>query len=422
MATFASGGRCISRPFAQALLNTLRQQTRPTSRRFLLTASCADPANGLGEEQRQIQKMALDFAAKELAPNMQEWDEKEIFPVETMRKAAQLGFGAVYCDEKFGGTGLSRLDASVIFEALATGCCSTTAYISIHNMCAWMVDHFGNDELRSQWVPRLASMDTFSSYCLTEPGAGSDAASLSTTARKDGSHYVINGSKAFISGGGESDLYVVMCRTGQAGPAGVSCILVEKGTPGLSFAKKEKKLGWNSHPARIVNFDDCRVPVTNLVGEEGQGFSIAMKGLNGGRINVASSSLGAAYAALEQARDYMKIRKQFGKSLENFQYLQFRLAEMATQLVASRLIVRNAAVALDSQDPNAVALCSMAKLFATEECFKICNSAMQIFGGYGYLKDYPVQQYMRDCRVHCILEGTNEIMRMLVSRDLLTER
>ncbi|XP_012941253.1 isobutyryl-CoA dehydrogenase, mitochondrial [Aplysia californica] len=391
-------------------------------RRTMLTGSCIDMSHGLNEEQVQIQQMALDFAKNEMAPNMQKWDEEEIFPVETMRKAASLGFGAVYCDEAFGGTGLSRLDASVIFEALATGCCSTTAYISIHNMCAWMVDEFGSDELRSKWIPELATMDKFASYCLTEPGAGSDAASLITSARKDGSDYVINGAKAFISGSGASDLYVLMCRTGQPGPKGVSCVLVEKDTPGLSFGKKEKKVGWNSHPARIVSFDDCRVPQSNLVGVEGQGFSIAMRGLNGGRINVASSSLGAAHASIEQARDHMKVRKQFNQPLENFQYLQFRLAEMATQLVASRLMVRNAAQALDRGDPNSVALCSMAKLFATEECFKICNDALQIFGGYGYLKDYPVQQYMRDTRVHCILEGSNEIMRMIVSRDLLTER
>ncbi|RUS87563.1 hypothetical protein EGW08_004669 [Elysia chlorotica] len=422
MATLFKRGHHMSRHAVNILSNTLRNNHSRLHKRGILTASCADPSNGLGVEQRQIQQMALDFAAKELAPNMIEWDEKEIFPLGTLREAAKLGFGAVYCKEEFGGTGLTRLDASVIFEALATGCCSTTAYISIHNMCAWMIDDFGNKELRAQWIPQLATMEKCSSYCLTEPGAGSDAASLSTTAKKDGSHYVLNGSKAFISGSGEADLYIVMCRTGEAGSKGVSCILVEKGTPGLSFAKKERKLGWNSHPARIVNFDECRVPVTNLVGSEGQGFNIAMKGLNGGRINVASCSLGAAYAALEQARDHMKIRKQFGKPIENFQYLQFRLAEMATQLVASRLMVRNAAVALDNKDANAVALCSMAKLFATEECFKICDYAMQIFGGYGYLKDYPVQQYMRDSRVHCILEGTNEIMRLLVSRDLLTER
>lgn len=390
--------------------------------RTLLTGSCIDASNGLGEEQVQIQEMAFDFARKEMAPNMQMWDEQEIFPRETLRKAAALGFGAVYCREDYGGTGLSRLDASVIFEALATGCCSTTAYISIHNMCAWMIDQFGTEALRETWLPSMATMDKFASYCLTEPGAGSDAGSLITSARKEGDQYVINGSKAFISGSGEADVYVLMCRTGDAGPKGVSCVLVEKDTPGLSFGKKEKKMGWNSHPARIVSFDDCRVPCSNLIGHEGQGFTIAMKGLNGGRVNVASCSLGAAHASIEQARDHMKVRKQFNKPLEDFQYLQFRLAEMGTQLVASRLMVRQAAMALDNTDPHAVALCSMAKLFATEECFKICNDAMQIFGGYGYLKDYPVQQYMRDTRVHCILEGTNEIMRMLVSRDLLKER
>ncbi|BFZ10088.1 hypothetical protein BsWGS_13127 [Bradybaena similaris] len=404
----------VSRILQRSLL--LRQK------RTILTGSSIDPAYGLGDDQRQIQQVALDFAQNELAPNMQKWDAEEIFPVEAMRKAASLGFGAVYCSDQFGGTGLSRLDASVIFEALATGCCSTTAYISIHNMCAWMIDEFASDDLRSKWIPKLSSMEAFASYCLTEPGSGSDAASLITSAKKDGKDYVLNGAKAFISGAGRSDVYVVMCRTGDQGAKGVSCILVEKGSPGLSFGKKEKKVGWNSHPARIVSFDDCRVPQSNLVGVEGQGFNIAMRGLNGGRINVASCSLGAALAAIQQARDHMKVRKQFGKTLDNFQYLQFRLAEMATQLVASRLMVRNAATSLDNKDPNAVAMCSMAKLFATEECFKICNDAMQIFGGYGYLKDYPVQQYMRDTRVHCILEGTNEIMRLIVARDVLAER
>ncbi|XP_059154358.1 isobutyryl-CoA dehydrogenase, mitochondrial-like [Physella acuta] len=403
------------------LINNL-QKIPLCQKRLLLTGSCVDISHGLEEEQKQIQQVALDFAKNELAPNMQKWDEEEIFPVDTMRKAATLGFGAVYCDEKYGGTGLTRLDASVIFEALATGCCSTTAYISIHNMCAWMIDEFANEELRKKWIPSLATMEHFASYCLTEPGAGSDAASLTTSAKKVGSDYIINGAKAFISGSGRSNIYLVMCRTGELGAKGVSCILVENGTQGLSFGKKEKKVGWNSHPASIVSFDDCRVPQSNLVGAEGQGFNIAMKGLNGGRLNVASSSLGAAHSALSKARDHMKVRKQFGKTLDSFQYLQFRLAEMATQLVASRLIVRNAAKALDNKDVSAVALCSMAKLFATEECFKICNDAMQIFGGYGYLKDYPVQQYMRDTRVHCILEGTNEIMRLLVSRDLLAEK
>ncbi|PVD29032.1 hypothetical protein C0Q70_11629 [Pomacea canaliculata] len=414
---------------------------------------------GLTDEQRQIQQLAADFARNEMFPNMATWDREETFPVDTLRKAAELGFGAIYCQEKYGGTGLSRLDASIIFEALAQGCCSTTAYISIHNMCAWMIDEFGNEEQKKRWIPQLASMGCLASYCLTEPGSGSDAASLTTSARKDGDSYVLNGSKSFISGAGATDVYLVMCRTGEAGPRGISCILVEKNTPGLSFGKKEKKagsnthlffflllffkpysdlliikinferiytlffrVGWNTHPARVVSFDDCRVPKANLLSVEGQGFNIAMRGLNGGRINIASCSLGAAQASLEQACDHLKVRKQFGSALASFQYLQFRVAEMATQLVASRLLVRQAAMALQANLPEAVALCSMAKLFVTEECFQVCNDAMQMFGGYGYLKDYPVQQYVRDTRVHCILEGTNEMMRMLVSRDILRDR
>ncbi|KAK7107371.1 hypothetical protein V1264_015310 [Littorina saxatilis] len=388
----------------------------------MVTGSCIDPALGLTDEQKQIQQLAADFACNEMFPHMAEWDQKEIFPVDTMREAAKLGFGAVYCSEKYGGTGLTRLDASIIFEALSHGCCSTTAYISIHNMCAWMVDEFGTEELKQRWIPCLAAMDKFASYCLTEPGSGSDAASLVTSAKKDGSDYVLNGAKAFISGAGETDVYLVMCRTGGAGPKGISCVMVEKDTPGLSFGKKEKKVGWNSHPCRIVSFDDCRVPQSNLLGSEGQGFNIAMRGLNGGRVNVASCSLGAAQASIEQARDHLKVRKQFGSLLADFQYLQFRLAEMSTKVVTSRLLVRKAAQALQENSPDAVALCSMAKLFVTEECFQVCNDAMQMFGGYGYLKDYPVQQYVRDTRVHCILEGTNEMMRMLVSRDVLKER
>ncbi|KAL8611343.1 Isobutyryl-CoA dehydrogenase, mitochondrial [Nucella lapillus] len=390
--------------------------------RTMVTGSCIDPSLGLSAEQKQIQQLASDFARNEMFPHMEKWDREEIFPVDTMRKAAQLGFGAMYCDEKYGGTGLSRLDASVVFEALSYGCCSTTAYISIHNMCSWMVDQFGTDELRQQWIPQLASMEKFASYCLTEPGSGSDAASLITSAKKDGSDYVLNGSKSFISGAGSTDVYLVMCRTGDAGPRGISCVMVEKDTPGLSFGKKERKVGWNTHPTRIVSFDDCRVPQSNRLGSDGQGFNIAMRGLNGGRVNVASCSLGAAQASVEQARDHLKVRQQFGKALEDFQYLQFRLAEMCTQVVTSRLMVRKAAQALDDNSDNAVALCSMAKLFVTEECFKVCNDALQMFGGYGYLKDYPVQQYVRDTRVHCILEGTNEMMRMLVSRDVLKER
>ncbi|KAM9768536.1 isobutyryl-CoA dehydrogenase, mitochondrial isoform 4-T4 [Dama dama] len=355
-----------------------------------------------------------------------------------MRKAAQLGFGGVYVRTDVGGAGLSRLDTSVIFEALATGCTSTTAYMSIHklpfpsvclcprllgalSMCVWMIDRFGSEEQRQRLCPPLCAMEKFASYCLTEPGSGSDAASLVTSAVRRQDHYILNGSKAFISGGGEADIYVVMCRTGGPGPRGISCVVVEKGTPGLSFGKKEKKVGWNSQPTRAVIFEDCAVPVANRIGEEGQGFLIAMKGLNGGRINVASCSLGAAHASVVLTRDYLKVRKQFGEPLANKQYLQFQLAEMATRLVASRLMIRTAAMALQEEREDAVVLCSMAKLFATDECFAICNQALQMHGGYGYLKDYAVQQYVRDSRVHQILEGSNEVMRMLISRSLLQE-
>ncbi|XP_059813118.1 isobutyryl-CoA dehydrogenase, mitochondrial isoform X3 [Hypanus sabinus] len=373
---------------------------------------------GLSDEQKEFQKVAFGFASSEMVPHMIEWDQKEIFPVETMRKAAELGFGGIYVRPDVGGSGLSRVDTSIIFEALSTGCASTTAYMSIHNMCGWMIDKFGNEEQRHKHCPPLCRMESFASYCLTEPGSGSDAASLITTARREGDHYILNGSKAFISGGGDADLYVLMCRTGDRGPKGISCLLVEKGTPGLSFGKKEKKVGWNSQPTRAVIFDDCVVPVTNLVGREGDGFSIAMNGLNGGRINIASCSLGAAYASIVLARDHLKVRKQFGEPLANSQYLQFKLAEMATGLVAARLMVRNAAAALEEGRQDAVALCAMAKLFATDECFTICNQALQMHGGYGYLKDYAVQQFVRDIRVHQILEGTNEVMRMLISRNL----
>nr|XP_058926622.1 isobutyryl-CoA dehydrogenase, mitochondrial isoform X1 [Kogia breviceps] len=408
--------------------------------------SCIDPSTGLNEEQKEFQKVAFNFAAREMAPNMAEWDQKELFPVDVMRKAAQLGFGGIYVRTDVGGSGLSRLDTSVIFEALATGCTSTTAYISIHNMCAWMIDTFGSEEQRHRFCPPLCTMEKFASYCLTEPGSGSDAASLLTSAKRRGDHYVLSGSKAFISGGGEADIYVVMCRTGGPGPKGISCIVVEKGTPGLSFGKKERKVGWNSQPTRAVIFEDCAVPVANRIGDEGQGFLIAMRGLNGGRINVASCSLGAAYASVILTRDHLKVRKQFGEPLASNQYLQFKLADMVARLVASRLMIRNAAVALQEEREDAVALCSMAKLFATDECFAvsgdalclsrvaglwrairpllercICNQALQMHGGYGYLKDCAVQQYMRDSRVHQILEGSNEVMRILISRSLLQE-
>ncbi|CAF1001558.1 unnamed protein product [Adineta ricciae] len=379
-----------------------------------------DAEDGLDEEQKAIQQTAYQFAQSEMAPFMYEWDRTEFFPKETLRKAAQLGFAAIYCRDEYGGTGSTRLDASVIFEALSQGCVSTAAYLSIHNMCAWMVDTFGSDANRAKWVPRLATMELFSSYCLTEPGAGSDAASLTTRAERQGDKYILNGTKAFISGGGESDVYLVICRTGDQTPKGISCILVEKNSPGLSFGKKEEKIGWNSQPTRQVIMDDCQVDVENLIGKEGQGFEIAMRGLNGGRINIASCSLGAAQASIQKTGEYLQVRKQFGQPLAQLQHLQFKLAEMCTKLVASRLLVRKAALALDHQSKDTVTLCAMAKLFATDACFDICNQAIQMHGGYGYIKSTSVQQYMRDCRVHQILEGrTNEVMRLLISRDAL---
>ncbi|RKP25568.1 mitochondrial isobutyryl-CoA dehydrogenase [Syncephalis pseudoplumigaleata] len=373
------------------------------------------------EEQREYLSLARDFADNEMAPKMLEasWDEHEALPVDVLQKAAALGFGGVYVSEDVGGTGLGRLETSVIFEALATGCVSTTAYISIHNMCAWMIDTFGNEEQRRHYLPSLVSMKTLASYCLTEPGAGSDAASLATTAVRKGDHYILNGSKAFISGGGHSDVYVIMARTGGAGPKGISAFIVEKDAPGLSFGKKERKVGWNSQPTRAVIMEDCQVPARNLLGAEGQGFQFAMKGLDGGRVNIASCSLGAAQASLEAALEHTRVRKQFNTSLNQFQYTQFEMAEMAANLNASRLMVREAARLLDEQSPMATSYCAMAKLFATDQCFKICNQALQLHGGYGYLKDYPVQQWMRDSRVHQILEGTNEIMRMIVARELV---
>jgi len=381
-----------------------------------------DPASGLSEEQVAIQSLASDFAKNEMLPHMAKWDQEQIFPVETLKKAAELGFGACYCSPDYGGTGLSRLEASIVYEALAQGCVSTTAYITIHNMVCWMIDKYGSEEQRSKWVPLLASMEKLGSYCLTEPGAGSDAASLSTTAKRDGHYFILNGSKAFISGGGDTDVYVVMCRTGAQGAKGISCLLVEKdSTPGLSFGKKELKMGWNSQPTRAVIFEDARVPVENLIGVEGQGFNIAMSGLNGGRINIASTSLGAAQSSLDFVTDHLKVRKQFGQPLANFQHNQFNLAQMATKLVASRALVRNAAIALDSSHPNVVSLCSMAKLFATDNCFEIVNTALQMYGGYGYLKDYPIEQYLRDIRVNQILEGTNQVMQMIISRNILQD-
>ncbi len=375
---------------------------------------------GLSEEQRAFQDMARNFALERMAPHAAEWDEQQIFPVETLRQAAALGFAGIYVGDDVGGSNLGRLDATVIFEELAGGCTSTAAYISIHNMAAWMIDRFGADEQRRRWLPKLCTMEHFASYCLTEPGAGSDAASLRTRAVRDGDHYVLNGTKAFISGGSTSEIYVCMVRTGGEGPDGISCLVVEKGTPGLSFGKKERKMGWNSQPTAAVIFEDCRVPVANRIGAEGEGFRIAMKGLDGGRLNIAACSIGAARVCLAQTRDYLGQRQQFGRLLGQFQALQFRLADMATDLEAARLMVHRAAAALDDADPRATMYCAMAKRFATDVGFEVCNQALQLHGGYGYIREYPIERYVRDVRVHQILEGTNEIMRVIVARNLLS--
>ncbi|MBI3452255.1 MAG: isobutyryl-CoA dehydrogenase [Rhodospirillales bacterium] len=374
---------------------------------------------GLSEEQNAIRETARAFAADRMTPFAAEWDENCVFPVEALREAAALGFAGVYVRDDVGGSNLSRLDAALIFEELAVGCTSTAAYISIHNMASWMIDSFGNPEQRRKWLPDLTSMKNFVSYCLTEPGSGSDAAALKTRAVRDGDDYVLNGTKAFISGGGVSDVYVCMVRTGGEGAKGISTFVVERGAPGLSFGKKEKKLGWNSQPTAMVIFEDCRVPAANRIGEEGDGFKIAMKGLDGGRLNIAACSIGAARACFESARAHMGVRSQFGKKLAEFQALQFRLADMASDIEASRLMIHRAASLVDKDAAEATMHCAMAKRFATDACFQVCDEALQIFGGYGYLKDYPVERYLRDTRVHRILEGTNEIMRLIVARRLL---
>ena len=375
----------------------------------------------LSEDQRAIQDAARAFAEAELAPNAARWDEEKHFPVDVLRQAAALGFAAIYVREDVGGSGLGRLDAALIFEQLARGCVSTSAFLSIHNMCGWMIDRFGSDELRARYLPRLASMELIASYCLTEPGSGSDAASLRTSARRDGEDYVLNGAKAFISGGGVSGVYVVMARTGEPGPRGISTFVVEKGTPGLSFGAQERKLGWNSQPTAMVQFDDCRVPETNRVGAEGEGFRFAMAGLDGGRVNIAACSLGGAGFALDTAKAYLETRKQFGQALKEFQALQFKLADMATELEAARLMAYRAASAIDSEHPRKTQLCAMAKRFATDAGFEVANQALQLHGGYGYLKDYPLERIVRDLRVHQILEGTNEIMRVIIARELFRQ-
>ena len=372
----------------------------------------------LNEDQRAIEDAARRFARERLAPFAAQWDEKEFFPVETLREAAALGFAGIYIKSDVGGSQMSRLDAAIIMEELSSGCTSTAAFISIHNMASWMIDRFGNEAQRKRFLRQMTTMEKIASYCLTEPGSGSDAASLKTKALKDGDHYVLNGSKAFISGAGVSDVYVCMVRTGDDGPNGISCLVVEKGTAGLSFGKKERKLGWNSQPTAQVIFDNCRVPVANRIGAEGEGFRIAMSGLDGGRINIGACSVGTARSALEEALSYSKERKQFGHAIADFQASQFKLADMATELEASRLMIRNAAAALDRNDGRATMLCAMAKRFATDAGFRIANEALQLHGGYGYLKDFPAERHLRDLRVHQILEGTNEIMRVIVAREL----
>src|SRR4029079_9216992 len=373
----------------------------------------------LSEEQRAFQATARSFAREEMMPHARDWDENEIFPVESMRKAATLGFGGIYVKEDVGGSALSRLDAALIFEELAQGCTSTAAYISIHNMASWMIDAFGSAEVRRKFLPKLCTMEHFASYCLTEPGSGSDAASLSTRARREGEHYVLDGAKAFISGGGVSDIYVVMARTGEAGPRGISCIVVEKGTPGLSFGAQEKKLGWKTQPTTMVMFDNCRVPITNRIGAEGQGFRMARAGLDGGRLNISACSIGGAQFCLDRTIEYMKERKQFGSRLACFQALRFRISDYATELEASRLMVRRAAVAVGGREPGGTRLAAMAKRLATDAGFEVVNGCLQLHGGYGYLRDHPIERVLRDVRVHQILEGTNEVMRLIVSRDLL---
>jgi alkylation response protein AidB-like acyl-CoA dehydrogenase len=375
----------------------------------------------LTDDQRAIQEMAQTFARDELAPHSALWDEESHFPVDVLRQAAALGFAGVYVQEDVGGSGLSRLDASLIFEALSYGDVPTAAYLTIHNMASWMIDRFAGDELRQKYLPRLTTMELIASYCLTEPGSGSDAASMRTTAKLDGDHYVLNGSKAFISGAGVSDVYVVMARTGGDGAKGVSAFVVEKGWEGLTFGANERKMGWKSQPTAQVNFDNLRVPVANRIGQEGEGFRFAMMGLDGGRLNIASCSLGGAAFALDTAKSYMETRNQFGRALKEFQGLQFKIADMATELEASRLMVRNAAAALDNRDPQATKLCAMAKRFATDACFGVANDALQLHGGYGYLQDYPMERIVRDLRVHQILEGTNEIMRVIIGREMFRQ-
>ncbi|MBE3027885.1 acyl-CoA dehydrogenase [Janthinobacterium sp. BJB1] len=375
----------------------------------------------LSDEQREFQQAARAFAEGELAPHAARWDAESIFPVETIAKAGEMGFCGLYTPQRWGGLGLSRQDAAIVFEELAGGCTSTTAYITIHNMATWMLSRWGQEALCDEWVPALAAGRKLASYCLTEPQSGSDAASLRTKAVKEGDFYVLDGTKAFISGAGQTDMLIVMARTGGEGAAGISAFAVPADLPGIVYGKKEEKMGWNSQPTRIISFDQVKVPVGNLLGAEGEGFAIAMKGIDGGRINIAVCSVGTAQAALTRAQTYMKERTQFGRELAQFQALQFKLADMLTELVAARQMVRLAAWKLDQESPDATAYCAMAKRFATDVGFNVANDALQLHGGYGYIREYPLERHVRDTRVHQILEGTNEIMRLIVARAILKD-
>lgn len=375
----------------------------------------------LTDDQRAIQEMAQRFTADAITPHAAEWDEKHIFPRDTIRAAAELGFGGIYVSEEAGGIGLGRLEAALIMEAMAYGCPSTSAFISIHNMGAWMIDRFGSQAVKDKYLPDLIPMARMASYCLTEAGAGSDAAALKTRAVRDGDNYVVTGSKQFISGGGENDIYVVMVRTGEDGPKGISCLVIEKDMPGVSFGAQERKLGWHSQPTAQVNFDAVRVPVENLVGGEGEGFRIAMMGLDGGRLNIGACSLGGAQRCIDECVQYTKDRKQFGVAVADFQNTQFMLADMQTELEAARTLLYAAAVKVTDNAPDKTRFAAMAKRFATDTGSSVVDRALQLHGGYGYLMDYPIERFWRDLRVHSILEGTNQVMRMIVARDMLRQ-
>lgn len=373
----------------------------------------------LTDDQREIQELARRFTADAITPHAAEWDEKHIFPRDTIRQAAELGFAAIYVSEESGGIGLGRMESALIMEAMAYGCPSTSAFISIHNMAAWMLDAFGSAALKARFLPDLVTMDKLASYCLTEPSSGSDAAALKTKAVRDGDDYIVTGTKQFISGAGDNDVYLVMVRTGGDGPKGISCLLIEKDMPGVSFGANERKLGWHSQPTRAVILDQVRVPAANLVGAEGQGFSIAMQGLDGGRLNIGACSLGGAQRCLDEAIAYTKARQQFGKAVADFQNTQFTLADMATELEAARALLYTAAAKVTANAPDKTRFAAMAKRFATDTGSKVVDQALQLHGGYGYLMDYPIERFWRDLRVHSILEGTNQVMRMIVGRELV---